>query len=133
MENFLSKDQIIEAKDIETEIVPVPEWGGKVTVKMMTGEERDAFEESIVRRRGNEVEQNLSNFRAKLCACTMVNVNGKLLFPNTADVKALSQKSAKALDRVFAVAQRINGIGQQDVEELTKNSSAGPSEDSILD
>lgn len=131
--NFLSKDQIIEAKDIESEEVEVPEWGGKVRVRMMTGAERDAFESSIVKRNGKNIETNMENFRAKLCAMTMVNVNDRLLFPNPEDVRKLARKSAKALDRVFSVAQRLNGMSNEDVDDLTKNSSAGQSEDSILD
>lgn len=131
--DFLSKDQILKAKDIEVEEVEVPEWGGKVRVKMMTGSERDAFEASVVSRSGKDVETNMENFRAKLCAMTMINVNDKLLFPNPEDVRKLAKKSAKALDRVFSVAQRLNGMSKDDVDELTKNSSAGQSDDSILD
>jgi len=130
---FLSKDQILQAQDIKTEVVDVPEWGGQITVKMLTGAERDKFEEMIVSRKGKDVETNMENFRAKLCASTMINENGRLLFPNPEDVRALAKKSAKALDRVFAVAQRINGMSKEDVDDLTKNSSAGQSEDSTSD
>lgn len=130
---LLSRDQILESEDIKTELVDVPEWGGKVGVRMMTGTERDEFEAHIVVRNGDDVSTNMANFRAKLCASTMVNENGNLYFPNPEDVKALGKKSAKALDRVFAVAQKINGMGREDVEELTKNLSPGQSEDSTSD
>jgi hypothetical protein len=129
--SLLTRDQILDAEDIKTELVKVPEWGGDVNVKMFTATERDAFEESIVTRNGDDVKTNLENFRAKLCAATMVNENGRQYFPNPKDVKLLGKKSAKALDRVFAVAQSINGMSKDDVEELTKNSSAGQSDDSI--
>lgn len=119
---LLTRDQILGADDIKTEVVKVPEWGGDVTVKMMTAAERDAFEESVVTKKGDKVEQNLENFRAKLCAKTMVNANGNLMFPNPEDVKALGKKSAKALDRVYSAAQKLNGIGEKDVEEMVKNS-----------
>jgi hypothetical protein len=38
------------------------------------------------------------------------------------DITALSKKSAAALDRIFQVAQRLSGIGQEEVEETVKNS-----------
>jgi len=41
---------------------------------------------------------------------------GDRLFAD-ADIAALGSKSAKALDRVFAVAQRLNGIGSDQVDQ----------------
>lgn len=123
---MLSKDAILDVKDLETQIVEVPEWGGAVTVRSMTGVDRDAFESSLNETKigsdGKEIQaRNLENFRARLCAATMVNVHGKLLFPNPEDVVKLGRKSSRALDRVMKVAQKLNGIGVEDVEELTKN------------
>jgi len=45
----------------------------------------------------------------------------KQLF-TVADIDALGQKSAKALDRIFEIAQRLSKIGANDVEEMAKNS-----------
>ena len=45
----------------------------------------------------------------------------------------MGKKGAKALDRVFSVAQKINGISDGDVEELAKNSGIAQSGDSTLD
>jgi hypothetical protein len=92
----------------------------------MTGVDRDAFESTLnslkTDETGKEVQvRNLENFRARLCAATMVNANGKLLFPNPEDVVKLGQKSSRALDRVMKAAQKLNGIGAEDVEALTKN------------
>ena len=50
----LSRDDILKAADNEPEEVDVPEWGGSVLVRGMTGRERDAFEVSLMQpgRRG---------------------------------------------------------------------------------
>jgi hypothetical protein len=40
----LTRDSILNAKDLKKELVKVPEWGGEVYVRCMTGSERDAFE-----------------------------------------------------------------------------------------
>lgn len=124
---LLSKDAILAAEDLKTEVVEVPEWGGAVTVRSMTGVDRDAFESSINRiekdaNTGQDKQvRDLENFRARLCAATMVNAKGLLLFPNPEDVVKLGKKNSRALDRVMKVAQRLNGIGAEDVEQLIKN------------
>lgn len=118
--SFLSKEQILAANDTTFETVEVPEWGGSVKVKSMTGIERDKFEESVFEQKGKDTKMNLKNFRAKLCALTMVDEAGNRLFGED-EIPALGKKSAKALDRVFTIAQSLNGIGQKEVEELTKN------------
>jgi len=116
---ILSKDEILAVDDLKQEVVDVPEWGGAVIVRTMSGIERDEFEASMIN--AETRERSLENFRARLCAMTMVNRNGKRLFPNPEDVKKLGRKSSRALDRIMKVAQRLNGIGPEDVEELTKN------------
>lgn len=129
---YLTREQILGAEDLETEVVDVPEWGGQVLVRGMTGTERDAFEASIVEMRGKQSRVDMRNIRAKLVAKSIVDEEGKLLFSD-ADVRALGQKSASALDRVFTAAQRVSGISDTDVEELAKNSESDQSGDFISD
>lgn len=124
MGKFLSRDEILSAVDIETVEVAVPEWGGCVLVKAMTGLERDELEASVVSRRGKQVDVNLVNLRAKMVAKCVVDEAGNRVFGEE-DVKALGKKSAGALQRVFEVAQRLAGMSDEDVEELTKNSENG--------
>jgi len=117
---LLNKEQILQIEDLPFEDVEIPEWDGMVRVRTMTGMERDAFEESIVDFKNKDHKTNFQNLRAKLVAKTVIDENGNLLFMNE-DVIKLGKKSAKALDRIFEVAQRLNGLGQKDIEELTKN------------
>lgn len=112
----LSKADILGADDLPREEVPVPEWQGTVFVRTMTGEERDGFEQSII----DGEKRKLDNIRAKLAALTVVDENGERLFEE-GDIAELGKKSAAALDRVFAVAQRLNGLTGEDVESLAKN------------
>jgi hypothetical protein len=113
----LTRDQILAADDLRREAVDVPEWGGKVMVSAFTGKCRDAFEESITTDTG---KPNLVNMRAKLAAMCIVDEKGKPLF-TTADVEALGAKSSNALDRVVTVAQRLNRLGDSQLEELRGN------------
>ena len=129
---LLNKKAILEVKDIEIEQVDVPEWGGHVFVKGMTGMERDTFEASIVQQRGKDARVNMVNIRAKLAAQTICDEEGLRLF-NDKDVKALGKKSANALQRVFDVAQRLSGITEDDVDELAENLEKNPLDGSASD
>ena len=130
---FLSKTEILAQDDLKTEDVQIPEWGGAwVRVRTLNASERDHFEASTVQRNGKRVTTNLENIRARLCLLCMVDENGDRLFQEE-DTFPLGGKSASALDRIFTVAQRLNGLRDQDVEELAGNSSAGQSEDSATD
>lgn len=113
----LSKDQILQADDLPTEVVEVPEWGGSVTVRTLTGAQRDKLEESIVSSPG---QRNLTNLRARLVALAVVDENNEPMF-TFEDATVLGNKSARALDRVFASAQRLSGFTKQDVEDIAKN------------
>lgn len=117
---FLSREDILAIDDLPYEDVEVPEWGGVVRVRALTGAERDAYEASIVRRKGNKTELNPENMRAKLVALCVVDEQGNRLFTDK-DIELLGRKSAAALDRVFEVAQRLSGLRPEDMEEIEKN------------
>jgi hypothetical protein len=114
---MLTREQILNAFDLKTEIVDVPEWSGSVNVKTMTGTERDSFEQGVVQ----DGKTDLSNIRARFCSIVIVDDEGKRLFSNS-DIVALGNKSGKALGRVFDVGQKLNGFTKEDFEELSKNS-----------
>lgn len=114
---YLSRDQIISANDARTESVEVPEWGGTVRVKEMSASARDAFEQSLL---GKDRKPSLSDARAKLAAACICDENGDLLFSQS-DVATLGRKSARALDRVIGVIQRINAMSDVELEESVKN------------
>lgn len=116
---ILGRIDILESNDLAVEEVDVPEWGGAVIVRALTGSERDAYESEIfsLRGQGKGVEYNLSNIRAKLSARTIVDEEGVRVFTD-ADIVKLGLKSAAALDRVFSVAQRLSRLTPEDVKEL---------------
>lgn len=124
--SLLTRDQILTADDLQTEDVPVPEWGGTVRVTGLTGTERDAFEAEIL---GDGKKRNLANLRAKLVARSAVDENGARVFTD-GDIGKLGLKSASALTKVFEVCQRLSGLTPDDVEELAGNSEAGQSDSS---
>jgi hypothetical protein len=117
---ILSKDAIFAADDIKTEVVPVPEWGGEVMVRGLTGKARDQWEAGMQVRRGKRYEADMTNFRARLVVLCVVDEKGQLLF-HAGDIDSLAGKSGAALDRLYSKAAELSGISEKDVDDLTKD------------
>lgn len=122
MPKYLSKADILSAPDVRCEDVEVPEWGGVVRVKVMTGAEKDAFEASVTavtQKNGKTIQRmNMANVRAKLLARCIVDEGGRPIFDD-ADIDALGEKSAAAMDRVVEIAKRLNRISAEDIKTLS--------------
>jgi hypothetical protein len=109
----LSKAAILAADDRPFETIEVPEWGGSVGIRTITGAERDRWETAFNRDPG-------ANTRARLAVLCIVDDRGERLFDES-DIPALGAKSGIALDRVFDECLRINKLRKTDVEATAKN------------
>jgi hypothetical protein len=123
--SFLGRDAILNASDVQQEDIYVPEWGTWVHVRGLSGRERDGFEAEMVDQRGKSRATNLRNIRARLVALSVVDDAGQRMFQH-ADIDALGEKSARALDRIFGKAMELSGLRQQDVEEMAENFDETP-------
>lgn len=124
----LTREQILNMKDLPIEEVQVPEWGDSVFVRGMTGAERDAFELSLVdQKQGGKV--NLENIRTKLCARVICDKEGNRIFSDK-DIQALAGKSGAALSRVFDVAMRLSGMTNGEVQKISEDFLSAPKGDS---
>ncbi|ACC76152.1 hypothetical protein PPMP20_18995 [Paraburkholderia phymatum] len=123
---ILSKADILGANDLESQTVDVPEWGGSVIVRAMTGAQRDAYDAALLRRNDEgKLEVDTLNMRAKLVLWTVVDEAGALLFtPDELD--ALAAKSAGAIERIADAAARLNGLHRDAVADAAKNSASDP-------
>lgn len=115
-----SADQILGQVRLAQEWVDVPEWGGRVLVREMDAESRDAFENSLVKIEGNKTTRDLKNMRAKLAARSIVKEDGTLMFSEE-QIAALGKVGARGLDRVVEVARKLSGLSEKDMEELAGN------------
>lgn len=115
---FLTREQILVSTDRKFVELEVPEWGGTLRLGEMTGAQRDAYELEVGKAQDGETELSL---RAALVGRCIVNEEGIPVFhPN--DIKALGEKSAQALHRVFKAAVKLNGLGKEAEETASKNS-----------
>jgi hypothetical protein len=111
------RETLLAATATPTEVVRLPELGIEVTVRGMTGVERDAFESSCIEGKGRKREFSTKNLRAKLVAYCCIDDNGHRVFTD-ADAVALGAVRADVIDKLFSVAQRLSGMRDEDVEEL---------------
>jgi len=122
----LTKAAILAANDAAITVVDVPEWGGAVGVRVMSGKQRDAFEAAIVARRGKNGDMQPAGLRALLIALAACDDAGAPLFAE-ADIPALEAKSATALQRVFDAAAAANGLAPASGDEARADFTPGRS------
>ena len=117
--SVLSKNQILECQDLRAETVEVPQWGGSVSIRVMSGVDRDIFDAEMhaSRKSGRDF---MANFRARLVARCLVDEAGQRMFSET-EIEQLGQKSGVALDVIFQAASKLNGLSKEAVEDLAKN------------
>ena len=94
-------------------------------MRALSGKERDGWEEELSLRKETRIE----GVMARLLTLAICDEHGEKVF-GPQDVLVLNTKSARAIGRIFAIAKRLNGSDDSDVEELAKNSEGGPSGDS---
>jgi len=121
---ILGAAELLAKEELEIREV-VLDKGAVVYVKQMTGKERNAFEETLLKKvmvKGvMSYEQNVSNFRAKLAVRCLCDVNGVVLLKSTDADTLGNHMSAARLEKIVNVAQEMNAITEEDKEELLKN------------
>jgi hypothetical protein len=122
---LLTRDQILDANDLPSIDVDVPEWGGKVRVCTMSAFDRLAWEQAVFPD-GQKVDSK--QFVASLAARCIVDEEGKPLF-TVDDLDALGGKSMAALNRVREAATKLNAVSPEAAKEIEKNSDAAPAGD----
>ncbi len=114
------REAILSADDLPRESVECPEWGETLLVRTLTGAERDIFENSVQSAtRGKGLD--LRGLKVKLVQLTLVTEDGEQLF-ESGDQLLLNGKSSRVIDRIFQVAQRLNGLSAEDADEMVENS-----------
>ena len=109
--------KILEADDLPTEIIDVPEWDTKVHVRGLTASERDAYISEVVN--PDTGAMRWKNASALLVVRTLVDESGERVFTD-ADAAELGEKSASALSKLFNAAMKLSGLTQEEVEEATR-------------
>jgi len=120
--SFLTRDDILKIDDLKREHIDIPEWGGSIYVRELTGAERSELF-ALWKEDANDEKQVQDSFAiivntVRLAACAE---DGKQLF-NFDDILLIRNRNAKILDRIYKAAARLNGFGADGIEEAKKNS-----------
>ena len=110
VKKFLSAKEVLAVEDVETVDVEVPEWGGTIRLRMLTGEEAVSFAESV---KGKDDKAGAARIVVR-CA---VDENNARIFSDE-DIDVLKGKSMRALLRVQKVALEINGLSDEAVNKV---------------
>lgn len=110
------KNKILSMDDLKREKISIPEWGLEAFMRSMTAIEVEEFQASI----NNSDNDDYIGFRAKLVSICLVADDGQRVFSDE-DVEALNQKSSDVIGRLAEIAQKLNGLTADAVEEEVKN------------
>lgn len=114
----LNKKAILAAKDAKIEgPIHVPEWGGDVFIRTISGSERDSFEDSYA-------EQKMKAFRVRFLVMTLCDEAGERLFEDK-ESDELGKKSSVVINRLFDKAWQHNAFTQEAVDALGEGLSTG--------
>ena len=119
---LLNRDQILQAQDLRSEEVSVPEWGGVIRVRELAAGERERIAGLVTAHDGRS--------REIMVALTAIDGDGNQLF-SLDDIEQLAKKGEAAIQRVAEVASRLSGIGKAAEAQAEKNSDPSRSDDSI--
>ena len=109
---MLNRESILKANDLKTIDVDVPEWGGTLRIRTMTGADRQEYYRVTAGKDGTP-----KNVMEALIVACAVDENGNSMF-SFGDIRELSHKSAAALNRVFEKAAELNGLTQKSVDTI---------------
>lgn len=121
---FLSKAEILEAPDLPTEELEVPEWKTWVRVRGLDGRGRTRVQQLFDKMKDAPAER-ISAITHLLVALSVVDDAGDRVFPDQ-EIPSLAKKSPIVLERIAVVASRLSGMSPEAVEEARKNSSGAP-------
>lgn len=98
---MLTREQILNVKDLKTESVLVPEWGDGAVLKVRT---LTAAEFLVL---SGKIETDKDRAYAHWIVASVVDDEGKCILTED-DVTALAEKSFPVIQRILEAAQKLN-------------------------
>ena len=121
------REQILNADDIESELVEVPVWGVTVEVRSMDGRSRTRLLKSAAANDGVIDMERM--YPEMVILCSFDPESGERIFVED-DADALLSKAAGPLELLATAAMRVSGMTGDAVEVAGKDLPSTPSDDS---
>lgn len=117
------REQFLQAADLRRDTVDCPEWGGVVTVRELTGPQRDQHQINQFRFDSETGKPSLSpklDNALLVCWAVIDPDTGERIFSDD-DLPELRKKSGRVLDRIGSKVLELTGMGGAE-----KNSETTP-------
>ena len=114
----LSLDDIFAIDDRPVHKIDVPEWGGFVFLRELSGAERDKFERAMAKSLSAKDSDDV-NFRAALTAMSLCDEAGNRVM-GLSDAARLGEKSGSVLNRLAETIDGLSKIQRTQLEEIKK-------------
>jgi hypothetical protein len=108
---LITRDQILGALDLKHKEVDVPEWGGTVRISEVNAAARMELQMMILddQQKPRTITEMTRIMVIGLLTICLVDEKGERLFTKE-DIEALGKKNAVVIDRLFEVADQLNGV-----------------------
>lgn len=115
----LTREDILNADDIERDTVDVPEWGGEVIVRCLNAEEYIDMGFDLQTDEDTIDPEKAKELMPRIVSMGIVDEDGRRIFTET-DIEAIAQKSFGPVNRVSTRILELSGLAEGVTEE-TKN------------
>lgn len=112
------REKILATSDKVSTPVHIPEWDVTLCMRGMTVGELQSFERNA--KAFQEKGDVPPNFRESIAAQYLEDERGERIF-ESGDVAALAKKSAKPMQRILEAFLEVNGLNEEDLDELEGN------------
>lgn len=123
------REQILNADDIETELVEIPVWGVTVEVRSMDGRSRTRLLRNAASSDGAVDMETL--YPEMVIHCSFDPESGERIFVED-DADALLSKAAGPLEMLAMAAMRVSGMTSDAIDVAGKDSPSMESDDSSM-
>lgn len=112
-----SANAILQSDDFRYEEIEVPEWGGSLRLKSLSGTERTA-----VIRMLNQKKDTVDGVYEKVIIFSAVDADGRKIFEdNQSTLSILQGKDAGVTQRIAMKALELSGLGPNSKDDAEKN------------
>lgn len=115
-EQILSNKKTGRVESVDISAFDV-DWPDTVYLRLMSAGDRDAFEASCI----GDQSKWMQGLRCRLLVRCLSNESGERIFDD-GDALELAKQPSDLIVYLFEHAMRVNGIGEDDVEEMRGNS-----------
>jgi hypothetical protein len=121
---YLSADDILKRDSFKYDELDVPEWGGTLRFRTISGADRDRWAAAYAKAQASDDLTAIVGAQARLISLSSCDAEGKRIFSDE-QVSALNEgQSGAVLQRVFTAISALNKIDTGALETEGKDSPA---------